>query len=106
MDDLCDLLQLPVSNGELFPERLEGAVFSSMTESGSAEHVEGNRVAPAGGIIAKHKPRLRIDKTPDQPSRRHPVDSWGWACHPNAVAVVLRSFAAGSTARRFFILIR
>src|SRR5262249_5175740 len=106
MDDLCDLLYLPVSNGELFPERLEGTVFSTMAEPGSAEHVEGDCVWLAARIIAKHKPCLRIDKMPNQPCRGHAVDSWPRPRHPDPVAVVLRFFAAGSTARRFFIFIR
>src|SRR5579864_4120871 len=105
MNDFGNPLYFPVAYRKLLAQRFKRAVFSPVPKARCTEHIERNRIRPRPCIIAKHKPCLGINKMPDEPRRRYPVDPGPWPCHPDPVAMTLRFLAVTFAPRRRVVLI-
>src|SRR4030095_12277115 len=83
-----------VADAEGDGKRFEGAAIPIVPEAGP-EHVEGQRIASGLDVSDESKPRLRIDETPDQPRRGHPIDAGSRTSHPET-AIVLPGIATAA----------
>ena len=94
-----DALYATVANRELLVQSLEGAIFSAVSKTLRAEHVEWDGIGMSRGISGEEEAGFRIDEAANQPGRRNTVDAGARTSHPDALEIGGRLHFAGGIRR-------
>src|SRR5205823_13786429 len=99
VNDLCNGTYATIPNREFLAKGLKSTVVSLVPEPPCLEHIEGNGVWMTSRIIVKDELGAPIDEVPNQPGRRHSINSWTRPCYPDPITIGF-SLCAGPTGRR------
>src|SRR5215510_6168095 len=76
VNGLCHQGHATVTQAETLHQSFKSAVISPVAKAARLEHVKGNCVGMARGVLIKDEARIGVDKAPDQPGGCHAIDPW------------------------------